>query len=58
MINLIENKSAVYKVLTNCYRQYSIWPIGRENPLGWIDTAKSGEKDECLAYVNEVWLGM
>ena len=58
MINLTENNHTLYKVLINCYKQYSIWPTYRENPLGWVDTKKSGEKDVCLAYINEIWLDM
>ena len=30
----------------------------RENPLGWFDVGKSGPKDECLAYIKEVWTDM
>ncbi|MGH2389140.1 MAG: MbtH family protein, partial [Chloroflexota bacterium] len=28
------------------------------NPLGWLDAGKSGSKDECLAYIKEVWTDM
>ncbi len=38
--------------------QYSIWPTDCENPLGWNDAGKSGTKDECLAYIKEVWTAM
>ena len=44
-----------YKVVINHEEQYSIWPQGRENPAGWTDEGKSGPKDDCLAYVGEVW---
>jgi MbtH protein len=47
-----------YKVLVNHEGQYSIWPAGRENPLGWSDGGKRGSKAECLAYVKEVWIDM
>jgi MbtH protein len=47
-----------YKVVVNHEEQYSLWPADRENALGWRDTGKSGSKEECLAYVKEVWTDM
>jgi len=47
-----------YKVVVNAEQQYSIWPLERENPLGWSDAGKSGSKAECLAYIKEVWTDM
>lgn len=40
-----------YKVFVNHEEQYSIWPVEKENALGWRDAGKSGSKDECLAYI-------
>lgn len=47
-----------YRVVVNHEEQYSIWPAERENPLGWRDAGKSGSKEECLTYINEVWTDM
>jgi MbtH protein len=47
-----------YRVVVNHEEQYSIWPEDRELPLGWRDAGKVGLKDECLAYINEVWTDM
>ena len=47
-----------YIVVINDEEQYSIWPEGREIPAGWRAVGKSGTKDECLAYVEEVWTDM
>ena len=47
--------TAIYKVVVNHEEQYSIWPAGRSNPLGWADAGKSGSKAECLAYIQTVW---
>lgn len=47
-----------YKVVVNHEEQYSIWPVNRENPLGWCDVDKRGAKSECLAYIKEVWTDM
>lgn len=49
---------AVYRVVVNHEDQYSIWPADRELPAGWGDAGKSGPKEECLAYVEEVWTDM
>jgi MbtH protein len=46
------------KVVVNHEEQYSLWEADRENPLGWRDAGKSGTKDECLAYIKEVWTDM
>lgn len=48
----------IYKVVMNHEEQYSIWPADRENALGWSDVGKSGPKQECLAYIKEVWTDM
>ena len=48
----------IYKVVMNHEEQYSIWPTDRENALGWNDVGKSGLKQECLAYIKEVWTDM
>ena len=53
-----EEDLTTYKVVVNHEEQYSIWPVDRENPLGWEDRGPSGPKAECLAYINEVWTDM
>jgi MbtH protein len=53
----IEDKT-IYRVVVNHEEQYSIWPAHRENALGWTDAGKSGSKEECLAYIKEVWTDM
>ena len=50
--------TTTYKVVRNQEDQYSIWPVDRENPLGWTEVGKSGRKDECLAYLKDVWTDM
>ena len=52
------NDDAIYKVVVNDEEQYSIWPAGRENPMGWKDAGRSGTKEECLEYIREVWTDM
>jgi MbtH protein len=47
--------TTIYKVVINHEEQYSIWPADREPPLGWQEVGKQGLKDECLAYIKDVW---
>jgi MbtH protein len=51
-------QDGLLKVVVNHEEQYSIWPAERENPLGWRDAGKVGDKQECLAYISEVWTDM
>jgi MbtH protein len=50
--------TTIYKVVVNHEGQYSIWPADRENALGWNDVGKSGNRQECLDYIKEVWTDM
>jgi MbtH protein len=50
--------TTIYQVVVNQEEQYSIWPAGRELPLGWKSAGKSGRKAECLEYIKEVWTDM
>lgn len=53
-----QEDSTVYKVVVNHEEQYSIYPVERNNPLGWNDAGVTGSKEECLAYIKEVWSDM
>ena len=53
-----EVSTITYLVVINHEEQYSIWPDFKEIPAGWRTVGKSGNKDECLAYINEVWTDM
>lgn len=44
-----------YRVVVNDEEQYSIWFADRALPAGWTAAGKDGTKDECLAYIDEVW---
>jgi MbtH protein len=48
----------VYTVLINDEEQYSIWHADREPPNGWKPVGKTGTKEECMAYIQEVWTDM
>lgn len=53
-----QEDKTVYTVVINHEEQYSIWPVDRELPLGWQAAGKQGLKEDCLAYVEEVWTDM
>jgi MbtH protein len=53
-----EQDDRIYKVVVNHEEQYSIWFADREPPAGWREVGKEGRKEECLAYINEVWTDM
>jgi MbtH protein len=60
-VKVMSNKNdeaRLYRVVINHEEQYSIWPTFRENPRGWSSVGKEGTKDECLAYIKEVWTDM
>jgi MbtH protein len=50
--------TTIYNVVINHEEQYSIWPAYRETPAGWTAVGKSGSKDECLTYIDQVWTDM
>jgi MbtH protein len=58
---MLENEredTRTYVVVLNHEEQYSIWFGERPLPLGWRSCEKTGTKQECLNYINEVWTDM
>ena len=53
-----QEETIQFKVVINHEEQYSIWPADKEMPLGWQDVGKAGSKEECLAYIEDVWTDM
>lgn len=53
-----EEDKTIYKVVVNHEEQYSIWPAYKQIPAGWREAGREGLKEECLAYVEEVWTDM
>ncbi len=47
-----------YQVVINHEEQYSIWPVGRDLPPGWSSAGFEGDRDACLAHIEEVWTDM
>lgn len=48
----------LYRVVVNHEEQYSILPAYQDNPRGWRNDGKTGTKQDCLAYIKEVWTDM
>lgn len=53
-----DEDTTTYVVVVNHEEQYSIWPEGKDMPLGWRDAGKHGTKQECLDHIEEVWTDM
>ncbi|QYC41592.1 MbtH-like protein [Nonomuraea coxensis DSM 45129] len=45
-------------VVVNHEEQYAIWPAGRAVPDGWSATGFAGDRESCLAHVEQVWTDM
>ncbi|MFF7439993.1 MbtH family NRPS accessory protein [Streptomyces sp. NPDC008122] len=45
-------------VVRNHELQYSLWPADRELPAGWEPEGFSGERQECLDHIEQVWTDM
>lgn len=53
-----ENEQEQFTVVINHEEQYSIWQADRTIPSGWKAVGKTGSKQECLDYIEEVWTDM
>jgi len=51
-------QEAGFKVVVNHEEQYSLWPRDKKTPAGWNDAGKIGGKEECLAFIEKVWVDM
>lgn len=47
-----------YKVVVNREMQYALWIDGKHNAPGWHDAGIEGMKENCLAYIRELWTDM
>ena len=53
-----DSEDTEFEVVMNMEEQYSIWPATMDVPPGWSKVGKAGTKQECLAYIEEVWTDM
>ena len=42
----------------NHEEQFTIWSVERPIPRGWKPIGKTGTKEECIKYIEEVWTDM
>jgi MbtH protein len=54
----MHDQNDTFKVVVNDECQYSIWPAANKVPLGWHDVEKAGSREDCLAYIKDVWTDM
>lgn len=48
----------LYQVVVNHEEQFSIWPLERPLPQGWIANGFKGDRESCLAHIDEIWVDM
>lgn len=53
-----QSENYLYKVVVNHEEQYSIWPQFKNTPNGWKEVGMEGSKEDCLAYIEKVWIDM
>lgn len=58
MTNPFENENGTYKVLVNHEGQYSLWPGFRDIPAGWKAVGPTGNRKECLDWIEANWTDM
>ncbi|NRB66528.1 MAG: MbtH family NRPS accessory protein [Vibrio sp.] len=54
----IDSPNTEFTVVINLQEQYSIWPTYHPIPNGWKEVGVTGNKEICLAHINEVWTDM
>ena len=58
MTNPFENEAGEYLVLINEEGQHSLWPATIVIPTGWLEVGTRGQREACLAWINENWTNM
>ena len=51
-------RKTLFEVIVNHEEQYTIHRKGKPVPAGWRLVGKTGDKEECLAHIKEVWTDM
>jgi MbtH protein len=46
-----------YEVVKSIHGDYSIWPSVKKIPSGWESVKILGDKNHCLAWIEENWEG-
>ena len=58
MANPFEGAEEEYSVLVNDEGQYSLWPVFREPPQGWVAVGPTGARQLCLDWIEAHWTDM
>jgi MbtH protein len=58
MTNPFEDEGGTYCVLVNGEGQYSLWPTFLPTPDGWTAVGPSGDRRDCLAWIDANWTDM
>lgn len=45
----------LWRVVTDREGRHSIWPEGREVPIGWAATVHVGLRADCVARIDALW---
>lgn len=54
----MNSETELYLVVRNHEEQYSIWPLSREIPGGWVSVGEPKSKQDCLNYIEITWTDM
>ena len=57
-LNEATQPKTLFEVILNHEEQYTIHRKGKPVPTGWRLAGKAGDKEQCLAYIKEVWTDM
>ena len=53
-----DSEDTIFRVVANHEEQYSIWPDYKDLPQGWREAGFSGNKQACLAHIEQVWVDL
>lgn len=52
------DRSSSKYIVINHEEQYTVWRSGIKLPSGWREIGRTGTKEDCLNYIEEVWTDM
>lgn len=56
--NPFDDESQLFHVLVNAEKQYSLWPLFAEVPVGWTAVHGPAGREACVEFVDRVWTDM